>query len=69
MLGYGASGHGNKRAALSAIFVFLGLNGRTFQPGKAAAAVMIENLAAGSVDENGLSTWISANVRAADTGE
>ena len=53
---------GNTRAALSAIFVFLGLNGLTFRPDKATAVVMIENLAASAVSEDELAAWIAANV-------
>ena len=49
---------GNKRAALLAIVVFLGLNGVDFIADNAEAAVMIRDLAAGDVAEEGLARWI-----------
>jgi death on curing protein len=52
---------GNKRAALLSVVVFLGLNGVRFLADNAQAVVMIRDLAAGEVDEDGLSRWIRDN--------
>lgn len=52
---------GNKRAALLAIFTFLGLNEIEFIADEAEAVVIIRDLAAGEVDEDGLSRWIRDN--------
>ena len=52
---------GNKRAALLSIIVFLGLNGIDFLAGQAEAVVIIQDLAAGIVNEDGLSRWIRDN--------
>jgi death on curing protein len=52
---------GNKRAALLSIVVFLGLNGVRFVADNAEAVVMIRDLAAGEVDEDGLARWIRDN--------
>jgi death on curing protein len=52
---------GNKRAALLSVIVFLGLNGVRFVADNAEAVVMIRDLAAGEVDEDGLSRWIRDN--------
>lgn len=49
---------GNKRAAFVSIVLFLRLNGVAFQPDKAQALVIIQDLAAGLVDERGLTRWI-----------
>lgn len=49
---------GNKRAAFSALMVFLRLNGVRFAPDPGVATVAIINFAAGEVDEEGLSRWI-----------
>lgn len=49
---------GNKRVSLLAIFIFLGLNGIEFIADEAEAVVIIRYLAAGEVDEDGLSRWI-----------
>ena len=49
---------GNKRAALPAIFIFLGLNGAEFRPDEVEAVVMIEGLAAGEVTEDELGIWV-----------
>jgi death on curing protein len=49
---------GNKRAALLALVTFLGLNGIDFRADEAEAVVMIRGLAAGEVDEAGLTRWI-----------
>jgi death-on-curing protein len=52
---------GNKRAALLAVVVFLGLNGVEFVADEAEAATIIRDLAAGEVDETGLTRWIRDN--------
>ena len=49
---------GNKRASLLAIITFLGLNGVDFIADQGAAVVMIQSLAAGEIDEDGLTRWI-----------
>lgn len=53
---------GNKRAALLALVTFLGLNGVEFLVEEAEAVVMIRDLAAGSVSEDGLIRWIRDNL-------
>lgn len=52
---------GNKRAALLSIIVFLGLNGVDFIADQAEAVVIIQDLAAGLVNEDGLTRWIRDN--------
>lgn len=52
---------GNKRAALLSIIVFLGLNGVDFIADQAEAVVIIRDLAAGLVNEDGLTRWIRDN--------
>lgn len=52
---------GNKRAALLSVYTFLGLNGVDFIADEAAAVVIFRDLAAGDVDEDGLSRWIRDN--------
>lgn len=49
---------GNKRAAFVSLVLFLRLNGIEFQPDKAQALVIIQDLAAGLVDESGLTRWV-----------
>ncbi|KQP18594.1 type II toxin-antitoxin system death-on-curing family toxin [Methylobacterium sp. Leaf100] len=49
---------GNKRAALLALVVFLGLNDIDFVTDEAEAVVMIRGLAAGEITEAGLARWI-----------
>ena len=56
---------GNKRAALLALVTFLGLNGIDFAADEAQAVVMIRGLAAGEIDESGLTRWIRDNWPAA----
>jgi death-on-curing protein len=48
----------NKRAAFVALVAFLRLNNIDFKPDKAQALVIIQDLAAGEVDEDGLTRWI-----------
>lgn len=52
---------GNKRAALLAMVIFLGLNDIDFLVDEAEAVVMIRSLAAGEIDEAGLTRWIRDN--------
>jgi death on curing protein len=54
---------GNKRTALLAIYVFLGLNGLKLTAPEAEAAVAILQLASGELSEAGLAAWIAANVQ------
>jgi len=53
---------GNKRAALLAFVTFLGLNDIDFVADEGEAAVIVRDLAAGLVDEGGLSRWIRDNL-------
>jgi death on curing protein len=52
---------GNKRAALLSLITFLGLNGIEFVASEAETVVIIQGLAAGDVDEDGLARWITDN--------
>lgn len=52
---------GNKRAALLCLVTFLGLNDVDFVADEAEAVVIIRDLAAGEVDEEGLARWIRDN--------
>jgi death-on-curing protein len=52
---------GNKRAAFGAMIVFLGLNDIDFRVAPESATAMILALAAGEVNEEGLSRWIRDN--------
>jgi death on curing protein len=52
---------GNKRAAFMAMMIFLRVNGVPFEPTPAAAAAAILAVAAGEVDETGLTRWIGDN--------
>lgn len=49
---------GNKRAALLSIIVFLGLDGLRFNASNSEAVIVIQSLAAGEIDEDGLARWI-----------
>jgi death-on-curing protein len=53
---------GNKRAAFAAIIVFLGLNGIDFDVTPEAATAIILGLAAGEINEEGLTRWIEDNL-------
>jgi len=53
---------GNKRAALLSLVTFLGLNGIDFVADEAEAVVMVRDLAAGEVGEEGLARWIRDNL-------
>ncbi len=52
---------GNKRTSLLALYTFLGINGIDFSVPEAEAAAMILALAAGEVNEEGLTRWIRDN--------
>jgi death-on-curing protein len=52
---------GNKRAAFGCMIVFLGLNGIDLDVDPAMAAAAILALAAGEVEEEGLTRWIRDN--------
>lgn len=52
---------GNKRTSLLALYTFLGVNGVDFIVPEAEAATIIIALAAGEVDEDGLTRWIRDN--------
>jgi len=52
---------GNKRAALLSLVTFLGLNDVDFVADEAEAVVIIRDLAAGLVDEDGVARWIRDN--------
>jgi death on curing protein len=52
---------GNKRAAFGAIIVFLGLNDVDFMAPPESATAIILSLAAGEVNEEGLTRWIRDN--------
>jgi death-on-curing protein len=52
---------GNKRTELLALYTFLGVNGIEFNVPEAEAASMILALAAGEVNEEGLTRWIRDN--------
>ena len=56
---------GNKRTSLLALYTFLGVNGIDFVVPEAEAAAMILAVAAGEVDEAGLTRWIRDNWPAA----
>jgi len=60
-----ARGHcfpdGNKRLALAALDVFLQLNGCELTADEADAVVTIRALAAGDLDEETLTQWVTAN--------
>jgi death-on-curing protein len=53
---------GNKRTALAAMIVFLGLNGLDLDAPQEAATAMILSLAAGEVTEDLLARWLSDHV-------
>ena len=52
---------GDKRASFLALMMFLRLNGVAFAPAQAPAAAIILALAAGDVNEDGLTRWIADN--------
>jgi death-on-curing protein len=52
---------GNKPTSLMALYTFLGVNDIDFDVPEAQAAAMILALAAGEVEEDGLTRWIRDN--------
>ncbi len=52
---------GNKRAAFMCMILFLRKNGVRFAPAEAEATQAMLDLAAGDVEEDGLSRWIRDN--------
>ena len=56
---------GKKRAAFVSLVLFLRLNGIVFKPDQAQALVIVQDLAAGLVSEDGLTRWIRDNWPAA----
>jgi len=52
---------GSKRTSLLVLYTFLGVNGIDFIVPEAEAAAIIVALAAGEVDEEGLTRWIRDN--------
>jgi len=52
---------GNTRTSLLALYTFLGVNGVDFVVPEAEAAAIIQALAAGEVNEEGLTRWIRDN--------
>ena len=56
---------GNKRMAFLSIGLFLALNRRRLNAGKAAAAKTMMALAAGTLGERGLAVWIQAHIEPA----
>jgi death on curing protein len=55
---------GNKRAAFLAIGLFLGKNGYSLEADRADATVTILSLAAGTLSEDDLATWIRDHMEA-----
>jgi death-on-curing protein len=53
---------GNKRTALAAMIVFLGLNGVDLNASQEAATAMILSLAAGEVTEDLLAQWVADHI-------
>lgn len=72
-LGYGiARNHpfidGNKRTALLAMYTFLGINDVDFRVPEAEMAAVILALAAGDIDEDGLTGWVRDHMPGATGG-
>ncbi len=57
---------GNKRAAFMVMMIFLRKNGVTFAPLEPEASEAIIGLAAGEIDEDGLSRWIKDTLAKSD---
>jgi death on curing protein len=54
---------GNKRAAFTAMFVFLDMNGFDLEADEAEATAVIEALAAGDLSEPALAAWVGTMAR------
>jgi death-on-curing protein len=70
-LGYGlARNHcfidGNKRIALAAVDMFLGMNGFYLDVSEAEAVVIFREIAAGAVDESATNQWVRNHKAKAD---
>lgn len=52
---------GNKRLGFLSIGIFLRVNGYRLAAGRAEAVVVMEDVAAGRLDEQGLAVWIRAH--------
>ncbi len=50
---------GNKRTAFMAMYVFLGLNGYSFNAPEPEIVLVMEGLASGEIDENALQVWLA----------
>jgi death on curing protein len=57
---------GNKRTALAAMIVFLGLNGMDFDAPQEEATAIVLGLAAGEITEEALAGWIARHIRPLD---
>ena len=57
---------GNKRTALAAMIVFLGLNGIDLDAPQEAATAVVLSLAAGEFAEHDLARWIADHIRPLD---
>ena len=53
---------GNKRTAFAVLLVFLRLNGLSFAPPQPDSTAIMLGLAAGEIDEAGLTRWIRDNL-------
>lgn len=53
---------GNKRTGFAALIVFLRLNGLSFSPPQPEATAIMLGVAAGEIDEQGLTRWIRDNL-------
>jgi len=56
---------GNKRTALMAAYVFLGLNGQRLVAPEAEAVVMMQELASGTCSEAEFAAWIASHLEPA----
>ena len=52
---------GNKRTAFAALFMFLGLNGMTFEPPEVDATISMLRMAAGEVSDDEFTQWVREN--------
>jgi death on curing protein len=57
---------GNKRTALAAMIVFLGLNGVDLDAPPEAATAIVLSLAAGEINEDALARWIADHIKSLD---
>jgi death-on-curing protein len=54
---------GNKRTAFAALFMFLALNGMSFEPPEVDATVTMLRLAAGDLPDQEFTAWVRNNTR------